>query len=107
MSAPSRQFGFDWEPAGERIIPAKGRTYDAELDGERIQRKRNKVFELMKDQAWRTLPEIQKLIGGSENGIAARLRECRQERFGSHIVNSRRRGNKKSGLWEYQLLVKE
>jgi uracil-DNA glycosylase family 4 len=81
-----------------------GETYDAEHDEDRLGTLLAEVKTLMLDGAWRTLAEIQLLIGrGSEAGISARLRDLRKEKFGAYNVSRRRRDDPKSGLFEYQL----
>jgi hypothetical protein len=59
----------------------------------------------MSDGAWRTLEEIRSRVGGSEAAISARLRDLRKDKFGGHIVESRRRGDGSRGLWEYRLVL--
>jgi hypothetical protein len=103
MSATKEQIGFDWEPTPT----PKGRTFSEPLDGQRLAGQRERVMALMSDGAWRTLDEIQKCVGGSQTGIAARLREARTTDFGSHKVESRRRGNPKRGIYEYRVEVNQ
>jgi len=79
-------------------------TYDSELDGERLSGLLDRVRSLMLDAQWRTFEEIRGETGGSEAGISARLRDLRKADFGRFIVNKRRRGDPKLGLWEYQVL---
>ncbi len=82
-----------------------GATYQPELDAPRLHSELERVRELMRDGQWRSLYEIKVAIGGgSEAGISARLRDLRKQEFGGHIVERRRRGNPKAGLWEYRLL---
>lgn len=59
----------------------------------------------MSDGEWRTLHQIQAIVGGSEAGISARLRDLRKEQFGTYIVNRKRRGNHSCGVWAYQLVI--
>jgi hypothetical protein len=63
----------------------------------------------MKDGVWRTLSEIEKVlgVGHSQAGISARLRDFRKEKFGGHTVERRRRGNAAKGLHEYRLIINE
>jgi hypothetical protein len=96
----------DDERQGE--LRFSGRTYEPELDQERLSTEFWAVKRLMSDSAWRTLKEIRFAIGmGSEAGISARLRDFRKERFGSHTVNRRRRGEGKRGVFEYQLILNQ
>jgi hypothetical protein len=93
MTASPKQIGFDWDPEPT----PKGRTFDKSLDGARLKGQRERVMDLMSDGQWRTLVEIQSIVGGSQTGVAARLREARTSDFGSHKVESRRRGESKTG----------
>lgn len=89
-----------------------GATIDR-TDIERLSGQMRRVFDVVKDGKWRTLAEIRTaallasndriFTGDSEAGISARLRDCRKARFGSFRVDRRRRGNPKSGLFEYRV----
>jgi len=81
-----------------------GATFDAQKDYVRLKGQLAAVYEVMSDGCWRTLSEIKNLVGGSEAGISARLRDLRKQKFGSHRVNRRRREHA-NGLWEYQLIA--
>ena len=88
-----------------------GETFVPELDGKRISRQFDYVFDLMKDGKWRTLKQIQLAllkqgVFATEAGISARLRDFRKKRYGEHTVNRMRTGDPKSGKFTYQLLVK-
>lgn len=84
-----------------------GTTFNEKRDGTRLLGQLKRVRELMSDGVWRTLGEIHAIVGGSEAGISARLRDLRKEKFGARKVQRRRRnrGNSgpdpKSALWEY------
>ena len=80
-----------------------GVTFDAKLDGARLSGQLQAVRDLMADGRWRTLAEIATVVGGSEAGVSARLRDLRKDRFGGHEVNRRRVSG---GLWEYQVIVR-
>jgi hypothetical protein len=82
-----------------------GVTFKPELDAKRLGAEMERVFNCVKDGSWRTLSEIRVVTGDPEASISARLRDFRKERFGSHIVNRRRRGDPKRGLFEYQLII--
>ena len=81
-----------------------GATIDPQLDAARLETLLGKVSELMYDGAWRTLAEIRDVTGGSEAGISARLRDLRKRKFGGHLVERRRRGDPKAGLFQYRLI---
>ena len=74
---------------------------DAKLDFDRLCGQMKNIYTLMIDGAWRSLAEIEKLTGEPQASISAQLRHLRKPRFGSHLVDKRRRGN--SGTWEYRL----
>lgn len=103
---------FSADAYGNAIVPKpalphpEGATYNAELDKERLDSLYERVFNLMQDQQWRTLAEIVAVVGGSEGGVGARLRDSRKAEWGGHTVNHRRRGDGKLGVFEYQLIVK-
>ena len=84
-----------------------GKTYERNHDFKRLTGQNLKVFSCMKDGVWRTLSEIEEALGDghSQAGISARLRDLRKEKFGSHTVDRRRRGNASKGLHEYRLIL--
>jgi hypothetical protein len=95
--------------------PFDGETYEAEHDEGRLRKQFHAVFLLMHDSQWRTLEEIAFSVYGQNdpdwrlktNGVSARLRDCRKEKFGGHTVERQRRGDPKAGLFEYRLIVNE
>lgn len=83
-----------------------GPAVEPEYDNIRLTGLQYAIFELMKDGRWRTFSDIHFAIQrGSENGIAAMLRNLRHKSRGRHTVNKKRKGDKHKGLWEYQLIV--
>ena len=84
-----------------------GSTYQSKYDHKRLHCLLDRVKELMSDGKYRTLAEIKSIVGGSEGGVGARLRDLRKAKFGAYVLNTRRRGNPYDGLWEYQLLLPE
>src|SRR5687768_865492 len=84
-------------------FPFGGETFDRELDGKRLTTLLHKVKAELDTGKWLTLSEIQRVTGGSEAGISARIRDLRKKAHGSHRVERRRRGSAKNGLWEYKL----
>lgn len=80
-----------------------GDTYEASLDRERLANQLGRVRRLMSDSRWRTLLEISDATGDPQSSVSARLRDLRKPRFGSLIVNRRRRGEGRRGVFEYQL----
>jgi hypothetical protein len=93
--------------AGKGEVMFDGDTFVQEADGVRLAGQLERVRGLMIDLKWRTLGEIAAAIGaGSEAAVSARLRDLRKQKFGGHVVNRRRRGEAKRGLFEYQLVAK-
>lgn len=97
-------------PAQQATIDFDGETYNREKDGRRLTTQLDRVHGLMRDGRWRTLTEIVDGISyppyqrATEAGVSARLRDLRKKKFGGYVVNRRRR-DRDSGLWEYQLVV--
>lgn len=77
-----------------------GRTYDPVLDGERLGRQLDRVRDELLSHVgtFYTLAELQRVAGGSEAGVSARIRDLRKVRNGGHMVQRRRRSE---GTWEY------
>lgn len=80
-----------------------GPAFEPEVDGERLTKQSERVRLLMADQRWRTVAEISAITGDPQPSVSAQLRHLRKERFGSHQVERRRRGEPSAGLWEYQV----
>lgn len=89
------QHGFDFD----------GSNYEEKYDKERLTGQILRVYECMKDGMWRTMDEISTITGDPQASISAQLRHLRKERFGSHIVDKRTRGDRYKGLWEYKLSI--
>lgn len=81
-----------------------GPDYQPELDFSRLKNQLRDIRVLMSDGNWRTLSEIERVTGHPAASVSAQLRHLRKERFGSFVVNKRRSGDKRSGLFEYQVL---
>ena len=81
--------------------PFDGSTI-APQDVPRLSKQMAGVKSAMSGGAWRTLGDLQTLVGGSEAGISARIRDLRKERFGSHLIERRRLNG---GLWQYRMIV--
>jgi hypothetical protein len=79
-----------------------GATFDAARDGLRLRAQMSRVFLVMADGQWRTLPELSRLAQGSEAGVSARLRDLRKPSFGGFTVERRHVSN---GLWKYRLVL--
>ena len=81
----------------------EGSDYKAEFDFKRLTGQIRRIFITMKDGQWRTLGEISATTGDGESSISAQLRNMRKERYGTHSILKRRRGEPSNGLFEYKL----
>jgi hypothetical protein len=79
-----------------------GSTYRPARDHARLKGQLAKVSDLMCDGEWRTLRQIQNVVGGSEAAVSARLRDLRKPKYGGHEVL---RQNVGAGLFRYRLRV--
>jgi len=82
-----------------------GATYEPQHDKKRLTTQLGRVFNMMSDGEWRTLPEIAKGASAPEASVSARLRDLRKEKFGGFSVERRSKGDRDSGLWEYRLEI--
>lgn len=80
-----------------------GSDYVPKYDDKRLTGQIERVYNVMKDGAWRTLSEIEQLTGDPQASISAQLRHLRKARFGSHTIDKRPRGERERGLFEYKL----
>lgn len=80
-------------------------SYMGSLDGPRLTGLLEAVRTLMRDGQWRTLGEIVAVVGHSEAGVSARLRELRCRHAGSHVIERKRLGNPTRGLWSYRMVA--
>lgn len=81
-----------------------GPDYTPALDFTRLSNQQDRIKELMIDRKWRTLDQISSLTNSPASSVSAQLRHLRKERFGAYIVGKRRKGDRSSGLFEYQLI---
>jgi len=80
-----------------------GPAYKPEHDQKRLTTQHGRIRDVMSDEKWRTLSEIETLTGDPASSISAQLRHLRKPRFGSHVVDRRRRGDREQGLFEYRV----
>jgi hypothetical protein len=78
-----------------------GVDYQHELDFVRLTGQMERIYNLMKDEQFRTLSLISHVTGDPESSVSAQLRNFRKARFGGHTVNRKRVDN----TWYYQLVV--
>ena len=91
-------------PNAQTPLRFDGPAYDPARDQVRLSGQIERVFNLMSDGEWRTVPEIAKITRDPEASVSAQLRNLRKARFGSHTVNRRHVLN---GLFEYSLEVRQ
>lgn len=82
-----------------------GSDYKPKVDDVRLAGQILRVFNLQRDEKFRTLEEIAKVTGDPPASISAQLRHLRKKKFGGHTVNKRHCGDPARGLYEYQLIV--
>lgn len=81
-----------------------GPEYQREFDFNRLTKQHEVIRELMLDGTWRTLSEIERITKFPAASISAQLRHLRKPRFGSFLVERRKRGDRKIGLFEYRVI---
>ena len=82
-------------------LPRASSGFIQAIDVPRLASLRERIRDLMLDQKWRTLAGIVSIVGGSEAGASARLRELRND-F-KYQIDRRRVGE--SGLHEYRMVL--
>lgn len=81
-----------------------GPDYDPSVDEPALTDQRKRIYALMSDGAWRSLPEIHRLTGFPEASISAQLRHLRKPEFGKHNVTKRLSPHQKR-LREYRIVI--
>lgn len=94
-------------PATGPLPHFNGPAYHPPLDQARLTGQIERIRDLMLDGDWRTLGEIAASTRDPESSVSAQLRHLRKKRFGSYVVDKRRRGEPKRGLYEYRVRVPE
>jgi len=94
-----------FEFAATNRMRFNGSDYDRRADDARLTGQILRVYDLMRDAAWRTLGEIGEATGDPQASISAQLRHLRKPRFGGHRVEKQRRGEREHGLFEYRLII--
>tara|TARA_R110000751_G_C13710015_1_gene474311 strand:+ start:746 stop:1045 length:300 start_codon:yes stop_codon:yes gene_type:complete len=87
----------------QRKADFDGAVYNHAQDHKRLTGQIKRVWDCMKDGQWRTLDEIAIATSDPHASISAQLRNLRKEKFGSHTIDKRPRGDRANGLWEYRL----
>jgi hypothetical protein len=86
-------------------IHFSGATYDAAFDCDRLNKQQRRVHDVMIDGGWRTLREIEDATGDPQASISARLRDFNNHQYFKRffVMEHRRRGEQKRGIWEYRV----
>lgn len=79
-----------------------GDDYVASRDDVRLTGQLLRVWNVMCDGSWKTLPQIAEATGDPEASISAQLRHLRKPRFGGHTIEKEYIIN---GLYRYRLIV--
>ena len=93
-------------PVASLSGPRDGVTFSPANDTARLNRQAWAVWLVVRDSAWRSLAEISAACGEPEASVSARLRDLRKSRFGSHLVERRRRvgdAGESRGTFEYRV----
>ncbi len=77
-----------------------GSTYEPYRDYDRLTGQLGRVFNLMRDGQWRTIPQIVEVTGGSPQSVSARLRDFRKDKYGAYAVERESMGG---GMFRYRL----
>ena len=81
--------------------PDLARFDGPEPDDPRLTGQLLRVWSFMSDHRWQTVNFIAHSLGIPQNSVQAQLRNLRKARFGSYLVERRKRGE--SGLYEYRV----
>lgn len=82
-----------------------GKTFDQELDGKRLGRQMQSVYDHMtRAPGWWTLRELEDALHHPQASISARLRDLRKMGLD---LQRRRRGNEAKGIHEYKIAAGE
>jgi hypothetical protein len=81
-----------------------GATFNPRLDSTRLSKQVERVYSVLITGEWVTLSELSFYANAPEASVSARIRDLRKKRYGSQVINSRRRS---VGLWEYRLVYSE
>jgi predicted transcriptional regulator len=85
-----------------------GHTYDRDEDYQRLGHQIRRVFDVMKDGAWRSLQDLTRQTGDPEASVSARIRDLRKDKFGKWIITRQRMvSGKGRGSWIYRLEGKQ
>ena len=87
-----------------QVLKIYGSDYKPALDEKRLVTQQEHIKRLMLASGWLTLSEIEYRTGFGQASISAQLRHCRRQGL---ILEKKRRGEEKQGLFEYRLRTPE
>lgn len=87
-----------------KLAHFNGSSYCPELDHSRLANQHEIIKDIMLDEHWRTLSEIENMTGFPQSSISAQLRHLKKNRFGGFRLEKQRRGDRSKGLFEYRVL---
>lgn len=93
------QIDFD-----SRLMKFNGDDYQPERDNPRLIGQILRIWEVMRDEDWHTLSEIERRTGDPQSSISAQLRHLRKKRFGQHTIEKEYMSN---GLYQYRLIIND
>lgn len=79
-----------------------GADYKPGRDDVRLTGQLERIYSVMRDGMWRSLPAIENETGAPQASISAQLRNLRKARFGGHRVDKEYIG---TGVYLYRLVV--
>ena len=100
-----RELPFNCPPQRKPNPTFGGKTFNEDIDGDRLRRQFNDVWSVMADGQWHTSTEIANASGHGWCAGSARVRDFRKPKFGGHTVDAERVPGVK-GLWRYRLTIK-
>lgn len=89
----------------QAALDFSGPEYRPSLDRERLSGQHQRIKALLSDGKWRTLGAIEAATGDPQASISAQIRFLKRPEFGGFVVEKRRSGDRKRGLFEYRVLA--
>jgi hypothetical protein len=84
----------------ETVAHFDGETYAPRRDYGRLHAQLTRVYAILRDGTWHTLPELARKTGDPEASISARIRDLRKVKFGGRTIQRRYVDR---GLHEYRM----
>lgn len=84
------------------VNPEAPAGIESESDVIRLNKQQARVWAILKDEAWHTLPEIEERTGVPTQSISARIRDLRKVKYGEHTIHRESLGH---GVFRYRLEI--